>query len=153
MIEVKGNLLEAEEKHIAHVVNCDGVMGSGLAPQIKKKWPNVFEEYRDFCKLYGNDPKWLLGTSFTVETGDGKVIHNMFAMPTMRSFDYYSASLCLNFSRQILMEEDDANDQILAITHLMGCGLAGGNWKIFSQIIESMEKTTGTTVKTYEYNP
>ncbi|WP_223260709.1 hypothetical protein [Bacillus sp. LNXM65] len=38
---VDGNILEASEDIICHQVNCKGVMGAGLAKQIKSKYPNI----------------------------------------------------------------------------------------------------------------
>lgn len=43
---VKGNLLNASEKIIAHQVNCQKKMNSGVAKAIREKWSNVFEKYR-----------------------------------------------------------------------------------------------------------
>ena len=43
---VKGNLLNASEKIIAHQVNCQKKMNSGVAKAIKEKWSNVFEKYQ-----------------------------------------------------------------------------------------------------------
>ena len=43
---VNGNILEATEDIICHQVNCQGVMGSGLAKQIRSKWPSVFADYK-----------------------------------------------------------------------------------------------------------
>ena len=50
MIYVKGNLLESPVHIIAHQVNCLGIMGGGIALQIKNKWPKVFEEYKEFIE-------------------------------------------------------------------------------------------------------
>ena len=36
---IEGNLLEAPERIIVHQTNCMGVMGSGIAKQIKAKYP------------------------------------------------------------------------------------------------------------------
>ena len=49
---VKGNLLDATEDIIAHQVNCMGVMGSGLAKQIRNKYPEVYANYKDYLKNY-----------------------------------------------------------------------------------------------------
>ena len=38
---VKGNLLDSDCTYICHQVNCKGVMNSGIAKQIRKKWPSV----------------------------------------------------------------------------------------------------------------
>ena len=45
MLEVKGNLLEADVDVIMHQVNCKGVMGAGVARQIRQKLLSE-EEYQ-----------------------------------------------------------------------------------------------------------
>lgn len=47
---IKGDLLEADCDIICHQVNCQGVMGSGVARQVRERWPRVFEEYRAYCQ-------------------------------------------------------------------------------------------------------
>jgi O-acetyl-ADP-ribose deacetylase (regulator of RNase III) len=47
---VDGDILNAKENIICHQVNCQGVMGSGLAKQIKNKYPNVYAKYKKFCE-------------------------------------------------------------------------------------------------------
>lgn len=46
---VKGDLLDVEHGIICHQVNCRGVMGSGVADQIKKKYPKAYEKYKQLC--------------------------------------------------------------------------------------------------------
>jgi O-acetyl-ADP-ribose deacetylase (regulator of RNase III) len=43
---VKGNLLDATETIIAHQVNCQKKMNSGVAKAIREKWSDVFEKYQ-----------------------------------------------------------------------------------------------------------
>lgn len=43
---IDGNLFDTDAKFICHQVNCMGKMGSGVALQIKKRFPHVYEEYR-----------------------------------------------------------------------------------------------------------
>ena len=31
---------------ICHQVNCQGVMGAGIAKQIRARWPEVYEDYK-----------------------------------------------------------------------------------------------------------
>ena len=47
------NILESFNIDIlCHQVNCQGVMGAGLAKQIRSKYPEVYEQYKeDFSKL------------------------------------------------------------------------------------------------------
>ena len=58
---LRGNLLTSGEKVIGHGVNCRGVMGSGIALQIKERWPDTHQIYRQHCA----SKKWdssMLGT-------------------------------------------------------------------------------------------
>lgn len=73
---IEGNLLNATEDIIGHQVNCRGVMGSGVALQIKQKWPTSFGGYIELCGIKGREK--LLGLSQFIETPDGKVIANLF---------------------------------------------------------------------------
>lgn len=46
MIEViTGNLFDTDAKFICHQVNCMGEDGSGVALQVKQRYPHVYEEY------------------------------------------------------------------------------------------------------------
>lgn len=51
---VKGDILQASEDIIGHQVNCQGVMGAGLAKQIRNKYPHVYDEYRKLCSSTEN---------------------------------------------------------------------------------------------------
>ena len=53
-----GDLLESGCDYICHQVNCQGVMGSGIAKSIREKWPVVFEKY----KVFLDNPFWGAGT-------------------------------------------------------------------------------------------
>ena len=44
---VKGDLLDAKETIIAHQVNCQKRMNSGVAKAIREKYPIVFERYEN----------------------------------------------------------------------------------------------------------
>ena len=49
----EGNLFEAKCQTLVCTVNCEGVMGKGIALQFKKYFPIMYNEYRGVCK-YGN---------------------------------------------------------------------------------------------------
>ena len=44
-----GDITETELKYIAHGVNCQNVMGSGVAKALYTKFPEVKERYHEFC--------------------------------------------------------------------------------------------------------
>jgi O-acetyl-ADP-ribose deacetylase (regulator of RNase III) len=45
----KGNLLESDCDYICQQVNCQGKMNSGIARQIREKWPVVYQNYMTKC--------------------------------------------------------------------------------------------------------
>ena len=88
-----GNLLNAPVDYICHQVNCQGRMGSGIAKQIRERWPVVYQEYQakfdaveeEIIKLCGS---WesqmdiseaLLGDVQFIAVGENKTVVNMFA--------------------------------------------------------------------------
>ena len=50
---VKGNLLDATEIVIAHQVNCQKKMNSGVAKAIREKYPIVFDIYQEIKPMLG----------------------------------------------------------------------------------------------------
>ena len=46
MVEVKtGNVFDTDAKYICHQVNCKGKMASGVAKEVRERYPNVYWEY------------------------------------------------------------------------------------------------------------
>lgn len=61
---------------IGHGVNCQGVMGSGVALAIRNKFPKVYTEYLALCAR--TKPEDLLGTTQLVKITDDLYVANMF---------------------------------------------------------------------------
>ncbi len=47
---IKGNIFNSKAQTIVNTVNCDGVMGKGIALVFKLIHPKMFELYKDHCK-------------------------------------------------------------------------------------------------------
>lgn len=62
-----GNLLDAKADVICHQVNCQGRMGSGVALQIRKQFPESYEAYLKLCNKCCANPSKLLGICQMVE--------------------------------------------------------------------------------------
>lgn len=45
-----GNIFDSECQTLVNTVNRNGVMGKGIALQFKKKYPELFDEYKLACK-------------------------------------------------------------------------------------------------------
>jgi O-acetyl-ADP-ribose deacetylase (regulator of RNase III) len=53
---VRGNILDDDADAIVIPVNCVGVMGKGLALAAKKRWPEIEESYKAYCRGKVIDP-------------------------------------------------------------------------------------------------
>ncbi len=51
IVYVSGDILKATTEAIINPVNTAGVMGAGLAKQFHSKYPRMFKDYRDMCRL------------------------------------------------------------------------------------------------------
>jgi O-acetyl-ADP-ribose deacetylase (regulator of RNase III) len=44
------SVFDAPVQTIVNTVNCDGVMGKGLALEVKRRFPEAFQKYQEICK-------------------------------------------------------------------------------------------------------
>lgn len=144
---IYGDILSSDADVIVHQVNCQGVMGKGLAKQIRDEYPEVFTEYKLFCSKCNSFD--LLGKTQIVRVGFigfRRYIANLFAQEYYGSgrrcyTDYDALRKCLTTVNSSFA------GKTVAIPYKLGCGLAGGNWDIVSKIIE--ETLTDCRVKIY----
>jgi O-acetyl-ADP-ribose deacetylase (regulator of RNase III) len=141
IIYVKGDLFSTKCKYIGHGCNAQGVMGSGVAKQVKEKYPKAYEKYMSIFK----QGKLRLGDYHLALTGkDDQYILNMITQenygvtPGKRYVSYDAIDSI--FSRLNDFEE-------IAIPKI-GAGLGGGDWKVIEAIINS--RTPNTKVYVYE---
>lgn len=140
----EGDVFSAGATYILHQVNCQGVMGSGVAKQAKTLFPNVFYEYKRKCDT--NTPKELLGTAQLVETQKtyGTEFLGVFNLFAQENYGYDGKRYTdYDALRKCLIEVDEACKNLnyvfkptVAIPYLMGCDRGGGDWNIVSKIIE-----------------
>lgn len=137
--EVKGDLLKCNSDIIAHQVNCKGVMGAGVAAQIRKQLMSSYQydQYQALCRTL--DAKELLGTNrYTSVRGTyRKYVCHMFGedKPTGRGLDtdYEALRKCLTKLECAARK----SHMSVAIPGYLGCGLAGGDWEyVFTDIIK-----------------
>jgi len=135
---VYGDILEATENFICHQVNCKGVMGSGLALQVRQKYYEVYEDYLKEVNNAEKDPEILLGTSRVVGIGNDQYIINMFGQDGFSregiDTDYEALKACLVGIKQIAEQMNFS----IALPYKIGCGLGGGDWNIVYGMIEEV---------------
>ena len=133
---ISGNLLEAKESIIIHQTNCMGVMGSGLAKQIKDKYPEVFQGYYHYCKT--NPVDKLLGSALLCEANDGKIIANVFGQVNYGTDKRYTDYDALKHALEEVHQYAATNALTIAVPYNLGCGKAGGEWEIVSKMLDEI---------------
>ena len=132
---IGGSLLDATEDILCHQVNCQGVMGSGIALALRNNYPNLYESYYNFC-LYCNKVHALGGAQF-VEQEDGHIVANLFGQ-----YDYgrknilYTNYTELEVAFVRLRNYAVENNLSIAMPYGISCGLANGDWQIVYKMIE-----------------
>lgn len=150
MIEIfEGDILQAEEDIIVQQVNAQGVMGSGLAKQIRAKWPRVYDDYKGLCNR--ENPYDLMGEAQIVRVEKAKYVANLFGQlnygrKKVRYTDYDALFKGLKYIKDLAKK----NGKSVAIPYNIGCGLANGDWGKVYGMIEEIFKRYEVTL--YKYN-
>lgn len=153
MIHYKdGNLLDADVDYICHQVNCQGRMGSGIAKQIRERWPIVYENYiAEFKEIEGKIiqlcGQWeseidvsdvLLGRLQQIKVNNTQTVINMFSQQYYgydgKRYTSYDAFWdCLNGIKYSIPKGSK-----IGFPWGIGCGLGGANWEVIITMIEEV---------------
>lgn len=139
---VTGDILSLNEYDkkviICHQVNCKGVMGAGLAKQIKDKYPEVFKQYHTYCQSslnYKKSSDMLGDVLFSyIDVNRRNIIANIFAQDGYGKDKQYTDYIALQIAFRRLAY--CVEDEVIRIPFKMGCGLGGGDWNTVCKIIE-----------------
>lgn len=129
---IKCDVTTIEKGIVVHGVNCQGVMGSGVALAIRNKWPKVFTEYQRQCNGYVYTRPLLLGTVQYVKVADDVYVGNWFTQQYYgsdggRYADPQAVYQCLFNSGEFLTVQCQENERPLYMPRI-GCGLGGLDW-------------------------
>lgn len=127
---------------ILQQVNAQGVMGSGIAQQIRSRWPVVFETYSSI--ILPNQPATVtqgyLGKLIMVEVEPDLVVANVvgqqyYGREPGRCYTSYEA--LATGLQQLRSWMDDRLLMSSDVHHpLIGAGLGGGDWAVISRLIQ-----------------
>jgi len=136
-----GDLLKSNCNIICHQVNCQGVMGSGIAKQIRATYPHIFSKYKQLCEQ--NKLEYLMGVAQICAISEAKThyIANMFAqlhyLPRgINHTNYEMFRLCCQQLKTLIPIEIADTEFTIGFPYGIGCGLGGGDWNIVRKIIE-----------------
>jgi O-acetyl-ADP-ribose deacetylase (regulator of RNase III) len=150
-----GDLLSAKEDIIVHQVNCQGKMGSGIALQIKNKFPSAYNDYMSLFKPKRSRPE-LLGDvriSMIKDEKTCKYIAHLFG----QEFYGYDGKRYTNYDslyKGLQYVKDQANqfNKSVAIPYKIGSDRGGADWDIVLKMIEKIFDDYSVTIYKLEEN-
>ena len=141
---INADLLNSDCNFICHQVNCQGKMGSGVAKQIRDRWPEVYSNYARVANSK------MLGKVQILYIEDANIprqcVVNMFSQENYgydgaRYTSYDAFWNCLNE-----LKNQIPKGATIAFPYKIGCGLGGANWEIIEKMIDVVFKDYGVFI-------
>lgn len=150
--QVQGDIFSTHLNAIAHGVNCKGVMGAGIALEVKRRYPEAYNGYVRYLNRYDPIQYTAIGTMHPYPVpGTNLHILNCFTqVDTAKQRGEVAISyqaIFTSFSVAGLYCKENGIKE-LAIPQV-GAGLGGGNWKIIFQLIANALVMYGVTPIVY----
>lgn len=137
---IEKDILDITDGMVVHQVNCRGKMGTGLAGQLRTKYPNIYKKYIELYTEYleSGETIKILGTAQIIPISEKLRIVNAFTQ-----FNYgYDKKQYTNYDaiREVFSRLKIVNIKKtpVYIPYQYGCGLGGANWTVVQQAIESV---------------
>lgn len=155
MIILTGDLLKTPFEIIAHQVNCQGKMASGVAKQIREKFPWAYSDYMSALEQQGAD--FMFGKSQIINQ-NGHTIFNIFGQynygydgKQYTSYEDLESGFIEAINNYRKNIDIDASTQItVTIPYKIGCDRGGGDWSIVKAILEDIEKLFNVVFVAYK---
>lgn len=173
--EIEGDALSSADRYLVHQTNCLGVMGAGIARQIREKWPKVYKDYKAYC--IENGSKNCLGhTQFLLaQSNPEKIVCNLFGeysyseadavFPDGRHTDFEAFRSAMNEVKAYVLEDIrlryiTPEQACISMPYRIGAGLAGGRteevklqtWNKVLQIIIDTFNDTDFVITLWKYS-
>lgn len=131
---IDDDIFNTDASAILHQANCKGIMGSGIAKQVKEKYPSVFLKYKAECASV-KDSSLLLGKCQIVKVNRSQYICNLFSQNDFG----YSGKCYTNyeaFAQSLELVNEKFKGKKVAVPYLIACDRGGGNWERVLRIIK-----------------
>jgi len=150
---VSGNILEAEEKYIVHQLNCVSIGAGGLAYHLFDKFP-----YADVYKTRSESNPHRVDTPGDIVIC-GNDIDQRYVIGIYGQY-YPGSSNSSNDTEEMRKQwffqglkkiRKIPNIESIAFPARIGCGLAGGDWNFYYNLLEKFsESLPNTDVTIYD---
>lgn len=128
---------------LAHGCNCAGAMGKGIAVEFRRRFPQMYDEYKRRCK----EGRFALGDVFVWSEPGGSTVFNLGTQRTWRSKAELSA-IRKSLTHAIQIAEERALERI----HLprIGAGLGGIPWEDVKALLVELGASTQVELRVFE---
>lgn len=135
----EGNVFDSDAKIICHQVNCQGVMGSGVAKEVRERYPEVYAQYKYLCDINKDYPAGLLGKAQIISADNAlsRYIANCFGQDKY-GYDgaQYTSVGALMEAFVYVAEIARKNHLKVAMPYKIGCVRGGADWETVKKIID-----------------
>ena len=134
----EGNVFDSDAQIICHQVNCQGVMGSGVAKEVRERYPVVYEEYKHLCDANKKYTAGLLGKAQIVPV-DGTLYRYIVNCFGQDRYGYdgaqYTSIGALMEAFIFVAQMAKKNNMKVAMPYKIGCCRGGADWNNVLNII------------------
>jgi O-acetyl-ADP-ribose deacetylase (regulator of RNase III) len=134
---MRGDILKVKRGIICHQVNCKGVMGAGLAKDLKERYPSAYEDY---MSAYKRGELELGNAIFSVIRNKDLYIAHICGQRDYgrEKGKVYTSFLGVMESLRSVTKFSKRVNLPIYVPFKMGCGLAGGNWQSMMKVINQI---------------
>lgn len=136
-----GSLFDSSLTSLGQGVNIRGVMGAGIAVEFRRRFPQMYEHYREVCRLGALDPGYVHRFR-----ENGINIYNIASQdePGRHARVRWLRS-GLERSLEIVADNGESG---LAIPRI-GCGIGGLEWDEVEEVIDEVADDFGVKVEVW----
>ena len=166
--EIEGNIFNVGAQVIVHQVNCMGIMGSGVAKQVRDRFPNVYLSYLHTVKTLNHD---CLGGCLVIDSEiAGLRIANLFGQYYYRGYKADELYVFDEFWKKPELSKEDGlpvrftnyeafwngltrlKDELkpeevrIAFPYNIGSDRGGANWNVIREMIKAVFEGTNKEI-------
>ena len=153
--EIQGNAIDAvlegaatnpDTKYIlVHGCNAQGVMRSGIAKEVRERFPLAYDIYEELYKTYGLP---MGSTQYCIITKNlcivNAITQEYYGRDGKRYMSYDAVQLAFKDIYDKCVKAFSNYEKIVLVFPKIGAGLGGGDWEIIKTIIDQTVPDTIT---------